>query len=243
MHILFDARSVRTPAAVSVLRGLTGGWVKDPRVTRVSVSLPPGIDIGSQPGIDMVVGPARPWPLHVLVDLPKIARTIRADVIFVPNGLPPRDPRAVVYFQDLHHFRDPDVHSQRLHRRMRRSARRAWWAYAMPACGLAVAVSRGLEAEVQLRFQITVVMVPNGVEVGGVRWTGSEPTVFVMGGTGVRKGEDVALHAWARLPFAVRAGTMLVVGGVEPARRREQLTSLARALGIEEESRVLGNLT
>jgi glycosyltransferase involved in cell wall biosynthesis len=238
MHILFDARSVRTPAGRAVLTGLTTGWLRDRRVSRVSIAVPPWLDLRIE-GAGHVSIAGAPWPVHLLSVLPGIARAIRADVVFVPNALPPRDARAVAYFQDLHHFRASET---RLSSRLRRALRRAWWTYALSACRLGVAVSRDIEAEVSRTLRVPVKTIPLGIDVGPQRWTGTAPSIFVMGGTGERKREDLALSAWAKVPAALRIGTRLVVGGVEPAGRRSRFAALASELGISRDVDILGAL-
>ena len=245
MLILFDARSVRTPAGRGVLMGLTGGWLKDRRVSSVAIAVPSWLspERGVPTGVQVVPLRARSWPAHLMVDLPRLARALRADVVFAPNALAPRHDRAVAYFQDLHHFRGSEAGAASVRSWLRRATRRVWWSYAMPTCKLAVAVSRDIAIEVQRNFRVPVTRIPNGVETGGERWRGEAPRVFVMGGTGERKREDLALLAWARVSERLRRSITLVVGGVEPAARRATLADLARRLDIEKEVTLLGALS
>jgi glycosyltransferase involved in cell wall biosynthesis len=111
-------------------------------------------------------------------------------------------------------------------------ARAAWRRYAAPSCRLAIPVSSDIHHEVVRRLHIPITMIPNGVDVGSARWIGGSDRVVVMGGHGHRKGEQVALRAWAQLPRKARRGLRLDMIGVEPSDRRQALIALAAQLGI-----------
>jgi glycosyltransferase involved in cell wall biosynthesis len=83
--------------------------------------------------------------------------------------------------------------------------------------------------------RIPSIVIYNGVDIGEARWTGGEDYVFVLGGIGPRKNEQTAVRAWSLIPRSVRRGTMLRIGGVEPASRRAGLRDLADELGIGDE--------
>ena len=244
MRILYDARSVRTPAGRYVFHGLTTAWSRDPRVAEVLAAIPPDFDRGTLPdGVTPVPLRATSWLEHVRGELPARADAVHADVIFSPNGFPPRDPRAVIYFQDMYHFRlrpSPGV-SARDH--VGNIVRAHWRARAAPACMLAVPVSQHVRREVEKRLDIPVVTIPNGVDVAGDRWRGGDDRVLVMGGSGSRKGEATAVRAWADVFRAGGAArTVLEVCGVEPRGRRSELAALASQLGVAHRLVVTGAL-
>ena len=242
MRILFDARSVQTPAGAYVFRGLSSGWLADARVGEVLAAVPPGFARDLLPdGVEPLRAADGGWLQHLRVELPRMADRMRADIVFVPNGLPPRDPRVVIYFQDLYHFRllGPGKSASA---RAANVARWLWRARAAPGCRLAVPVSTDIHREVVRRLHIPIVMIPNGVDVGMARWTGGSNEVVVMGGRGRRKGEDIAIRAWSRLAPANRAGLRLNILGVEPAGRRADLLSLAARLGVDASTTIEGTL-
>jgi glycosyltransferase involved in cell wall biosynthesis len=245
VRILFDARSVRTPAGRYVLRGLTSAWQADSRVEAVVVASPTELTPDLLPeGIEAMRIDDRGWVPHVTRTLPRAADRARADVIFAPNALAPKDPRSVLFFQDLHHFRASASVRRDLRAPAVRIARWAWRKHASSEAMLAVCVSRDIEAEVARRLKIPVVMIPNGVDVSGVRWQGGADEVFVLGGIGARKGEALALRAWTRAVGQARnMESGLRIGGVEPAPRRTELESLAESLGVADRVRVEGLVT
>ncbi|MDQ3698833.1 MAG: glycosyltransferase [Gemmatimonadota bacterium] len=239
MRILFDARSVRTATGRYVLQGLAAGMRDDPRVTAMAAAAPPWLSRPVVPdGIDIVPLHAG-WVRHLWSELPRVADRWGADVIFSPNATPPRDPRSVLYFQDLFHFRVLDANTLGPADRMRELSRALWRAYAAPMCMLGVATSEHIANEAAQRVSVPLTMIPNGVTVGDVRWVGSDDRVLVMGGGGARKGEVTALRAWAEL---VRAGatrdTVLEIGGIESVTRREELLALARTTELGRRIRV-----
>ncbi|MGI9077949.1 MAG: glycosyltransferase [Gemmatimonadaceae bacterium] len=245
LRILYDARSVRTAAGRYVLLGLTIGWRSDPRVSEVFVAVRGDFDHASLPaGINPLVLRDAGWIGHVRTVLPQLTRSARADIIFSPNGFPPRDPRAVVYFQDLYHFRLWSSGELSLRDRTGNIMRALWRGFALPKCMLAVSTSSQIEQEVTRRVPIPVRMIPNGVDIGSMRWTGGDDMVFVMGGTGARKSEALALRAWASLDFSRAASnTRLEIAGVEPAARRVQLCALTESLGISRSVRITGAIS
>ncbi|MBC7789942.1 MAG: hypothetical protein H7Z74_08340, partial [Anaerolineae bacterium] len=181
------------------------------------------------------------WIHHVSTVLPALADGARADVIFSPNGFPPRDRRAVIYFQDLYHFKLLSSTELSLRARVDNIVRAFWRSLAAPACMLAVPVSSDIEREVVRRVEIPVRLIPNGVDVGAERWSGNGDTVLVLGGGGERKGEVTAIHAWAAMrrkhgPTSVR----LEIAGVSPPERRISLESLADASGVGRSVTVTG---
>jgi glycosyltransferase involved in cell wall biosynthesis len=243
VRILFDARSVRTPAGAYVFRGLCTGWLADPRTSAVLAAVPPGFARELLPdGVEPVPAPDAGWMQHIRMELPRIADDVRADIIFVPNGLPPRDSRAVIYFQDLYHFRLLSSPGKSLGARAMNVARAVWRNRAAPGCRLAVPVSTDIHREVIRRLHIPIVMIPNGVEVGAARWVGGSERVVVMGGRGYRKGEELAIKAWAGVEASVRAGRRLEIIGVEPADRRSQLRTLAERFAISAAIAIEGTL-
>jgi glycosyltransferase involved in cell wall biosynthesis len=244
MRILFDARSVRTPAGAYVFRGLTTGWLNDHRVSAVLAAVPAGFERELLPeGVEPICAPDSGWLQHIRKELPRVADGVRADVIFVPNGLPPRDPRAVIYFQDLYHFRPFVGRGVSISAHGANIARAIWRWRAAPECRLAVPVSTDIHREVVRRLQIPIVMIPNGIEVGAARWTGGGDGVVVMGGRGGRKGEEIAIRAWSRLPSTLRKDRRFDVIGVEPAARRDELRALAARLGVADGLSVEGTMS
>ncbi len=243
MRILFDARSVRTHAGLYVFRGLTRAWADDARVESVLAAVPATFDRSLvPPGIESIVLDSRGWPTHLLYRVPKLADRWRADVVFAPNGIPPRDSRSVAYFQDLFHFKTPPGHGKGIRSRSVRHMRAAWRSVAAPAWKLAIAVSQEIALEVEERVTCPAVLIPNGVDVGDRRWTGEDDTIFVMGGIGRRKGEATAIRAWARIAPSVRGKTLLKIGGVEPEARRVSLRELAGSLGAAESVSIVGSI-
>lgn len=234
MRILFDARSVRTPAGFEVFRGLTRAWLEDYRVQEVIAAVPRHWRYGQDPSaVRYVALEGGNWIRHLRHELPGIALRCRADVIFSPNALAPRDPRAVCYYQDIHHFRNPADRRWAPRLSAQRLCRRAWRLYASRRpLRLGIAVSEDIGVEARRLSPTPIRVIPNGVDVGDFAWSPETDAVFVMGGIGDRKGEDVAVRAWATLPREVRGATRLLVGGVEPGRRRARLRTLADQLGL-----------
>ncbi len=243
MRILYDARSVRTPAGEYVFQGLASTWAADPRVQRVVAAIPPKFDRALiPPGVEWVEVRSRSWLGHVLTHIPRTADRHRVDVIFSPNGVGPRDRRSIVYFQDLLHFRPRLGESERLSSRTARALRAQWRTIALSESRLAVAVSQDILGEVERRTDIDTVMIPNGIDVPGLVWRGDRDAICVMGGIGARKDERTAIRAWARLSPRVRAGTTLEIVGVEPEERRSLLRQLAESLGVSASVGVHGRL-
>jgi glycosyltransferase involved in cell wall biosynthesis len=233
MRILFDARSVRTPAGTYVFQGLTQGWRSEDRVSAVLAAVSPDFDPADLPdGVEPISISNGSWLHHLTVELPRAADRARADILFVPNGLPPRDSRSVIYFQDLHQFTALTAPGLPLRSRAVELARGAWRRHSAPVCRLAIPVSSDIHHQVVRRLPIPVTMIPNGVDVGGARWTGGADRVVVMGGHGARKGEDVALRAWANLPLNARRGLQLDIIGAEPSERRRELLEMTERLRI-----------
>lgn len=243
MRILYDARSVRTPAGVYVFRGLAEAWRDDPRVEGVYAGVPRQFDHSVLPhGVEPVTIDSPGWLRHVRRDLPAAADRIAADIIFCPNAIAPRDARSVLYFQDLFHFRPRVARRAKLIGIADRTVRAAWRAVSASSCRLAVAVSTEILGEIRKRVRVRSVMIPNGVDVGGARWVGDGDYVLVMGGIGPRKDEATALRAWARVPRSARDGLVMHLIGVEPAIRRDRLAALARSLSIADSVRIRGGV-
>jgi glycosyltransferase involved in cell wall biosynthesis len=241
MRILFDARSVRTPAGAYVFRGLTTGWLTDARVEAVVAAVPAGFDSTLLPeGIEPLRLDGGGWLQHLQTELARSADRVNADTIFVPNGLPPRDPRVVIYFQDLYHFRI--LAATTLQGRAVELARAVWRSRAAPLCRLAVPVSTDIHHEVVRRLDIPIVMIPNGVDVGGCRWVGGTDRVVIVGGHGHRKGEETAVRAWARISATARSGVRLALIGTEPRARRNSLLQMANDLSIADTVSIEGTL-
>jgi glycosyltransferase involved in cell wall biosynthesis len=205
------------------------GLAREPRVHGVVAAVREDFDAALVPsGIDTVVLPKVGWVRHLLTALDAVAREVRADIVFSPNGLQPRHPRSVVYFQDVHHFSPSGLGGGRnLQFRLRRLSH---W-YTDRCGGLAICVSDDVQRMVRGCLRVPTVVIPNGVEVDGYRWRGDSNAVFVMGGAGHRKSEETAVRAWFRIPATLRSGRRLVVGGVEPAARRERLRRIVDGEG------------
>jgi hypothetical protein len=243
MRILFDARSVRTAAGLQVLQGLVAGWTQDARISEVIVAV--RADFAWSPmgrAVRSVVIPEGGWVKHLCRDVRQIAKHVRADIVFSPNGLQPMHPRAVVYFQDMHHFRRPRGSMSPVRCTLMWGIRRVWQSYSSRAGRLGVCVSEDLLRVASGRLRLPTVMIPNGVELGENWWSGIHAKVFVMGGMGARKSEETALRAWFRIPGAIRARTRMVVGGVEPIERRARLTRLIERIGDGQRVSILGSL-
>jgi glycosyltransferase involved in cell wall biosynthesis len=241
MRVLFDARSVRTATGSYILNGLTSSWRDDRRVSEIFVAMPEGFDRAQiSAEVTPVLLPANDgWLRHVMLALSRAADRVQADVIFCANGTGPRDARTVLYFQDLFHFRYRDGELP-LREQLLQLGRAAWRSVAAPRSALGVAVSRTIadEAKQDVR-RLPIVEIPNGVDVGSVRWTGDSDIVYVAGGTGARKSEETAVHAWARLGRRPPTAT-LEIGGVEPIGRRTELERLISDLGVRSSVQVHG---
>lgn len=231
MRLLFDARSVRTPAGRYVFSGLTRGWRDDPRSSWVGALLSDGHDAPVPDGVEPVRIPAVGWVEHMRRTVPAAADACRADVVLLPNGLPMFDDRSVVYFQDLFHFR---LFERRMRWQDRAGTlvRAAWRQLTNRHVKLAVPVSSEIEREVRRWVAAPVRMIPNGVDVGPERWSGGEDRIAVLGGRGNRKAEGIAISAWARLSHGERGDTVLHIIGSEPASRRRELEDWAERLGL-----------
>jgi glycosyltransferase involved in cell wall biosynthesis len=226
-----------------VLNGLTGAWLDDSRVDAVFAAIPEGMQHpASPPGVEFVPVAERAWPLYVGRGLRRTADRVGADVIFSPNATPPRDARAVLYFQDLKHVRRSQDEALGARARAGEFARTAWREFSAPSCLLGVAVSDDIASEVRRQLPITTVMIPNGVNVNGTRWSGVGDHVFVMGGIGPWKGEETALRAWARVSPELHTVVTLEICGAEPGERRAKLERLAGVLGIASSTQVIGIL-
>lgn len=241
MRILFDARSVRTPAGAYIFRGLVTGWRADPRVTALFASVTSSSRLDGIPdGVDLVRAPDTGWVRYLARALPALATRCNADIIFSPNATPPRDERAVLYFQDLKHVRRDQHHRLSWRDRAGERARSAWRRMAAPRCAVAVCVSEDIASDVRRSLPLPVATIPNGVDVGGVRWSGGRDALVVMGGIGPWKGEEVAVRAWGALERTARGDAVLEVIGVEPPARRESLLSLGAQLGVSDSVSVRG---
>jgi glycosyltransferase involved in cell wall biosynthesis len=205
-------------------------------VSQVFVAVRPDFDRSIIPdGVDPISLRGGGWAKHFLSDLPRLADECLADVLFCPNGISPRDSRAVLYFQDMFHFRYDGATTSSVRVMARNLVRSSWRMLSTASAKLAVSVSRHISAEVEKRVRIPSIVIYNGVDIGEVRWTGGGDYVFVLGGIGPRKNEQTAVRAWSLIPRSVRRGTMLRIGGVEPASRRANLRDLADGLGISDE--------
>lgn len=243
MRVLFDARSVRTTTGSYIFHGLASAWRDDARVVEVLAAVPPGFDTSRLPaGVAPVRMPANGgWLRHVIVSLGRAADRVRADVIFCANGTGPRDRRAVLYFQDLFHFHYRNG-GLPLRKQLLESGRAAWRSVAAPRSGLGIAVSRAIADDAKRDVRgLPILEIPNGVDVGTARWSGEEDVVYVAGGTGSRKCEETAVHAWARLKHC-RPSTVLEIGGVEPAARRAELQRMANDLHLGDSVVIRGAL-
>jgi glycosyltransferase involved in cell wall biosynthesis len=220
---------------------LLKGWRADPRVTALFASVTPSSRIDGIPdGVEVVRLPQTGWLRYLTRDLPALATRCHADIIFSPNATPPRDERAVLYFQDLKHVRRDQHHRLPWRDRAGERARSAWRRIAAARCALAVCVSEDIAEDVRRSLPLPVSMIPNGVDVGGVRWSGERDAVIVMGGIGPWKGEEIAVRAWGALEKAARGATLLEVIGVEPLERRHSLLALGAQLGVADSVRVRG---
>lgn len=240
MRLLFDARSVRTPAGRYVFQGLVRGWLADPRVSRVIVALPETGPHELVPeGAITASLSRRSWRSHLQTELPRLAHATRADIVFSPNATPPRHPGAVFYFQDVTHFHR-SIAGARVHAM---EILRTIWRRSVASHGLlAVAVSEYIARYAASSVPVPCVVIPNGVDVGQVRWTGGRDVVLVVGGTGKRKNEGMAVAAWARLTPSIRGSTRLHIVGVEPMHRRIELASIAQRLGVEKSVSIQGSI-
>ena len=232
---------MRTPAGAHIFEGLTAGWKADGRVMALFASVTPSSRLGQIPnGVDVVSMPHTSWLAYVIRDLPALADHCRADIIFSPNATPPRDERAVLYFQDLKHVRRDQHHRLPWRDRVGERLRASWRRVAAQRCALAVCVSEDIANDVRRTLPLPVAIIPNGVDVGDVRWSGKRDVIVVMGGIGPWKGEDVAIRAWGALGEASRGSTRLHVIGVEDPGRRDSLLALASQLDVSESVSVRG---
>jgi glycosyltransferase involved in cell wall biosynthesis len=240
VRVLFDARSVRTPTGRYVLTGLASAWGRDARVGGVFAAVPQGAESQLPADIAVVPLPANePWLKHVTSTLVRVADRVRADVIFCANGTGPRDGRTVLYFQDLFHFRYRDS-GLSLKTRLFEAGRARWRALSASRSGLGIAVSQTIAEEAREDVRgLPIVEIPNGVEVDSIRWRGEDDVVFVSGGSGSRKGEETAVRAWARLGGEA-SRSVLEIGGVDPAGRRNELQRLVNDLELAKVVRIHG---
>lgn len=232
MRILIDARSVRTPSGRYVLQGLATGWRDDTRVSAVIAAVPRGFLMSDLPdGVAPMRVASSNWATHLLTELPRAADRARADVVFCPNGIGPADPRVVVFLQDMYHFAFKAASSSAPQVALQRAIRLGIRALSHRHYKVAIAVSPTIAREAERRFRLPIEIVPNGVDAGGLRWTGGDSTVLVLGGIGSRKDERTAVKAWSLLRQRPE-GMNLVIVGVEPKARRMKLRLLARQLGV-----------
>jgi glycosyltransferase involved in cell wall biosynthesis len=251
MRILIDARSVRTPSGRYILQGLAAGWRDDTRVSAVIAAVPRGFPMSDLPdGVAPIRVGSSNWATHRLTELPRAADRARADVVFCPNGIGPADSRVVVFLQDMYHFAFKAASSSAPQVALQRAIRMGIRALSHRHYKVAIAVSPTIAREAERRFQLPIEIVPNGVDVEGLRWTGGDPTVVVLGGIGARKDEQTAVKAWSLIRDRPKGVTLTIVG-VEPKTRRMSLRMLARQLGVAtsvsvrgtvSRSRYLGNL-
>lgn len=243
MRLLFDARSVRTPSGRYILQGLTAAWRADRRVSHVVAAIRGDFNLQAVPeGVETIRLHGGSWATHLLSELPRVADQCGADVIFCPNGLAPRDSRAVLYYQDMFHFRVDGGAPSPAQEWLKNRARDSWRQLSIGSCKLAISVSREISTEVSRRVSIPSVVIPNGVDVDDLSWTGDLDRVFVLGGLGPRKDEQTAIRAWARIPATKRQRTQLHIGGVEPTARRQRLNELTARLGIAAETCIMGTM-
>lgn len=252
MRILIDARSVRTPSGRYILQGLAAGWRDDTRVSAVIAAVPRGFLMSDLPdGVAPMRVSSSNWATHLLTELPRAADRARADIVFCPNGIGPADPRVVVFLQDMYHFAFKAASRSAPQVALQRAIRMGIRALSHRHYKVAIAVSPTIAREAERRFHLPIEIVPNGVEVDGLRWTGGDPAVLVLGGIGARKDEQTAVKAWSLLRGRPKSVTLTVVG-VEPKTRRMSLRLLARQLGVASSvsvrgtisrSRYLGNLS
>lgn len=232
MRILIDARSVRTPSGRYILQGLATGWRDDTRISAVIAAVPRGFLMSDLPdGIAPMRLASSNWATHLLTELPRAADRARADVVFCPNGIGPADPRVVVFLQDMYHFAFKAASSSAPQVALQRAVRLGIRALSHRHYKVATAVSRTIAREAERRFHLPIEIVPNGVDVEGLRWTGGDSSVVVLGGIGSRKDEQTAVKAWSILRQRPKGVTLTIVG-VEPKTRRMSLRLLARQLGV-----------
>lgn len=242
MRILIDARSVRTPSGRYVLQGLAGAWRDDTRVSAVIAAVPRGFLMSDLPdGVAPMRVASSNWATHLLTELPRAADRARADVVFCPNGIGPADPRVVVFLQDMYHFAFKAASSTAPQIALQRAIRMGIRALSHRHFKVAIAVSPTIAREAERRFHLPIEIVPNGVDVDGLRWTGGDSTVVVLGGIGARKDEQTAVRAWSLLRERPQDITLTIVG-VEPRIRRRSLRLLARKLGISSSVSVRGTI-
>jgi glycosyltransferase involved in cell wall biosynthesis len=242
MRILIDARSVRTPSGRYVLHGLAASWRDDTRVSAVIAAVPRAFPMSDLPdGVAPMRVASSNWATHLLTELPRAADRARADVVFCPNGIGPADPRVVVFLQDMYHFAFKAASSSVPQVALQRAIRMGIRALSHRHYKVAIAVSPTIAREAERRFHLPIEIVPNGVDVDGLRWTGADPSVVVLGGIGARKDEQTAVRAWSLLRDRPKGITLTVVG-VEPKTRRMSLRRLARQLGIASSVTVRGTV-
>lgn len=243
MRILIDARSVRTPSGRYILQGLGAGWRDDTRVSAVIAAIPHGFVTSDLPdGVAPMRVASSNWATHLLTELPRAADRARADVVFCPNGIGPADSRVVVFLQDMYHFAFKAASSSAPQVAFQRAIRLGIRALSHRHYKVAIAVSPTITREAQRRFHLPIEIVPNGVEVEGLRWTGGDASVVVLGGIGARKDEQTAVKAWSLLRDRPEGVTLRVVG-VEPKQRRKSIRLLAKQLGVASSVTVRGTVT
>lgn len=243
MRILIDARSVRTPSGRYVLQGLAAGWRDDTRVSAVIAAVPRGFLMSDLPdGVAPMRVVSNNWATHLLTELPRAADRARADVVFCPNGIGPADPRVVVFLQDMYHFAFKAASTSAPQVAFQRAIRMGIRALSHRHYKVAVAVSPTIAREAERRFHLPIEIVPNGVDVEGLRWVGGDSSVLVLGGIGARKDEQTAVRAWSLLRQRPE-GVNLTIVGVEPKERRMSLRLLARKLGVARSVSVRGTVT
>src|SRR6185312_9243408 len=180
MRILIDARSVRTPSGRYILQGLATGWRDDTRVSAVIAAVPRGFLMSDLPdGVAPLRVTSSNWATHLLTELPRAADRARADVLFCPNGIGPADPRVVVFFQDMYHFAFKAAATSAPQVALQRAIRMGIRALSHRHYRVAVAVSPTIATEAERRFNLPIEIVPNGVDVNGLRWHGGR-SVFVL---------------------------------------------------------------
>lgn len=241
MRLLFDARSVRTPAGHYVMEGLIRGWLGDHRVEEVAVALPPHIPTAAIPADARVIPlPTGDWLSHLARVLPAIARDVAADIVFSPNATAPLHARSVLYYQDLHHFQFLRSGVRATRTILRETLRSTWQHRVAPTPLLGIAVSEHI-AKAAMKRHARLVVIPNGIDVP-FGWRGTEDVVLVLGGRGSRKHEEVALQAWAAVAASERRTTIMELVGVEPIGRRERIVALAHELSIASAVRIVGSV-
>ena len=243
MRILIDARSVRTPSGRYILQGLAAGWRDDARVSAVIAAVPRGFLMSDLPdGVAPMRVASSNWATHLLTELPRAADRARADVVFCPNGIGPADPRVVVFLQDMYHFAFKAASSSAPQVALQRAIRIGIRALSHRHYKVAIAVSATIAREAERRFHLPIEIVPNGVDLEGLRWTGGDSSVLVLGGIGARKEEQTAVKAWSLLQERPQGVTLTVVG-VEPKERRKSIRLLAKQLGVAGSVSVRGTVT